>query len=98
MGWIAHAVPFHPSANVASWTALLAELPTASHESTAVHETAFRKALTGPGMGWAVQEVPFHTAALAPDGPEPTASQKFAETHDTPLTGEIPVMVGPADQ
>jgi hypothetical protein len=41
---------------------------------------------------------PFHTAALSPDGPEPTASQKLAETHETPVTGENPVTAGPADQ
>ena len=98
MDWIAQALPFQFSANVASWNELLAKLPTASHESAAVHQIPLRKALTGPGVAWAVQEVPFHAAALSPVGPEPTTSQELAEMHDTPLTCENPVTAGPADQ
>src|SRR5215813_7857771 len=85
MDWVVQALPFHISANVTSWNALLAELPTASHESAAAHETALRKELVGPGVGCADQEVPFHAAAFSPDGPEPTASQELAETHETDI-------------
>jgi hypothetical protein len=71
MDWVVQALPFHTSANVTSWNTLLAELPTASHESAAAHETAVRKELAGPGVGCAVQVVPFSdgTACMRHDLP-----------------------------
>jgi hypothetical protein len=68
-----HADPSHASARVTNPV-----LPTASHALTAEHETAFSTSLGPPAVGWAVQVLPFHTAAFSPDGPWPTAAQKLA--------------------
>jgi hypothetical protein len=59
-----HEDPFHASARVRE-----PALPTASHELTAEHETAFRPSLGPPAVGWGVQVLPFHIAAFSPDGP-----------------------------
>jgi len=60
----AHVDPFHASAKV--WEP---KLPTASHEPTAAHETAFGASSGSPAVGCAVHVLPFHTAAFSPAGP-----------------------------
>src|SRR6516164_8165598 len=91
-----HADPFQTSARVCG-LAWPKRPPTASHELTAVHETPLRASPGPPGVGCAVQVLPFHTAAPSPDGPPPTVSQKLAETQDTDSSGRNPGTVEPAD-
>src|SRR5215471_2351931 len=88
-----HVDPSHASARVTNPV-----LPTASHELTAEHETAFSTSLGPPAVGWAAQVLPFHTAASSPVGPSPTASQKLAETHETEVNSRNSGTLVAADQ
>src|SRR5258708_25638175 len=58
-------------------------LPAAMKKAVEVHDTDVR---APPGRTCRLQELPFHISAPAPAALEldPTASQKRAETHDTP--------------
>jgi hypothetical protein len=56
-----HADPSHASAKVRKPV-----VPTASHELTAEHETAFGASPGSPAMGCSVQVLPSHTAAFSP--------------------------------
>jgi hypothetical protein len=74
-----HVDPFHASARGIVPLFGPSIWPTASHEVAVLHETALRLLLTGPGVGCAAQEVPFHIATFSPVGPSPTTSQKLAD-------------------
>jgi hypothetical protein len=95
---IAHLVPFHRSANVASPTVSL-DPPTAVHAVAEVHDTALKKLCVAPagvGTDWIDQLVPFHSSEKVPCGLLPTAVQAVADVHDTPLRtpNVVPVGVG----
>src|SRR5215469_5150726 len=92
--WADQEVPFHIIAPAPGVAALK---PTASQKCVEVQDTPDRPARSpltawaGLGVAWIFQEVPFHTSARPTKLPElsrcvPTASQKFAETHDTAVS------------
>lgn len=97
-----HELPFHCSASVTPGFPAL-PLAHASQNVDEVHETVLNcSKLKSPAFGvdCRLQEVPFHVAAsviLTPTVPskyDPTASQKLADVHDTPVSSAPKELVG----
>jgi hypothetical protein len=70
-------VPFHSSATITP-----PELPTATHELAAAHETP--DSAPAPAGDWIVQLVPFHCSASIAPSALPTAMQSLELAQDTP--------------
>ena len=88
LGTTVHALPFQCSVRPRSPPL---DVPTAMHTDDAVHETALRNPPpAGLGVVSSAQVVPFELSAtgvyvLAPKYACPTATQKVALVHDTPM-------------